>query len=60
MKGFFNRLLVINAGAGTYHVEDIQEEMTRETLGGKGLATRLLLDRNPAGVDPPFHLKTIL
>ena len=52
MNGFFHRLLVIDAGAGTFHVEDIEEEVVAETLGGKGLATRILLDKNPPGVDP--------
>ncbi len=52
MKGFFHRLLVIDAGAATFHVEPVEENVLRETLGGKGLATRILLEKNPPGVDP--------
>ncbi|HDR14624.1 MAG TPA: aldehyde:ferredoxin oxidoreductase [Desulfobacteraceae bacterium] len=52
MRGFFNRLLVIDAGTGKFHVEKIEDEVLAETLGGKGLATRILLEKNPPGVDP--------
>ena len=52
MKGFFHRLLVIDVGKATFHVENIEEKVLAETLGGKGLATRILLEKNPAGVDP--------
>ncbi|HDR16673.1 MAG TPA: aldehyde:ferredoxin oxidoreductase, partial [Desulfobacteraceae bacterium] len=52
MKGFFHRLLVIDVGKATFHVEDIDEKVLAETLGGKGLATRILLEKNPPGIDP--------
>jgi aldehyde:ferredoxin oxidoreductase len=35
-----------------FRVEPVSDEMLGAYLGGKGLATRLLLDRNPAGADP--------
>jgi len=52
MKGFFNRLLRINLNTSTYRVEPIEDEIFRQTLGGKGLGTHLLLENNPKGVDP--------
>ena len=52
IKGFFGRLLVVDASHHTSHVEELDEKILQSTLGGKGLATRLLLDRNPVGVDP--------
>lgn len=50
--GFYKRLLNIDLTSRSYSVEQLSDEILREHLGGKGLATRLLLDRNPAGVDP--------
>ena len=52
MKGFFQRLLTIDLSSRTSHVEPLDENLLRRYLGGKGLATHLLLERNPAGVDP--------
>ena len=52
MKGFFNRILRVNLTAKTYRVEPIADEVLQQTLGGKGLGTYLLLENNPAGVDP--------
>jgi len=52
MHGYFNRILVINSTESTFLIEEISDEILRDCIGGKGLATRLLLDRNPAGVDP--------
>ena len=52
MKGFFNRVLKIDAGAQSFQVEEISDQALEKVLGGKGLATRLLLDNNPPGVDP--------
>ena len=52
MKGFFNRLLKINAGEQSFQVEELSDQVLEKVLGGKGLATRLLLDHNPPGVDP--------
>ncbi len=52
MKGFFKKILIIDVTNRTYSVEEIDEEVLRNCLGGKGLATYLLLERNPKGVDP--------
>lgn len=52
MDGFYNRLLDIDLDARSFAIEAIADEDLARTLGGKGLATRLLLERNPIGVDP--------
>ncbi len=52
MKGFFKRILTIDLSGKTTTVEPLDDEILRRYLGGKGLATHLLLERNPAGVDP--------
>ncbi|HSO09178.1 MAG TPA: aldehyde ferredoxin oxidoreductase N-terminal domain-containing protein, partial [Desulfoprunum sp.] len=52
MHGFYNRILTIDLSARTCVIEAVADEVLRQCLGGKGLATRLLLERNAAGVDP--------
>lgn len=52
MKGFFNRILKIDLNGRRFSEEEISDEIFQNFLGGKGLATHLLLKRNPKGVDP--------
>ncbi|MBW1767119.1 MAG: aldehyde ferredoxin oxidoreductase family protein [Deltaproteobacteria bacterium] len=52
MKGFYNRLLIINASDQSYHEETLDDAILERYLGGKGLSTHLLLEHNPPGVDP--------
>lgn len=52
MKGFYNRLLFIDASARSFEVRQLSDDLLRQTMGCKGLATRLLLEHNPKGVDP--------
>jgi aldehyde:ferredoxin oxidoreductase len=52
MNGFFNRILKINVTKKTYRIETIEDGLLEKYLGGKGLATHLLLQQNPAGLDP--------
>lgn len=52
MRGFFGRLLRIDLSNQTHRVEAISDSVFRRYLGGKGLATHLLLEQNPVGVDP--------
>jgi len=52
MKGFFNRILKINVTKKDYRIETIEDGLLEKYLGGKGLATYLLLQQNPAGVEP--------
>ncbi len=52
MYGFYNRILTVNLTKNDFSIEQISDEMLEKCLGGKGLATQLLLDRNPPKVDP--------
>jgi aldehyde:ferredoxin oxidoreductase len=52
MFGFYGRILTIDLGSQTTHIESLSSDVVNACLGGKGLATHLLLERNPAGVDP--------
>jgi aldehyde:ferredoxin oxidoreductase len=52
MNGFFGELLLVDLSNRTSHVEALDEDLLCRYLGGKGLATHLLLEKNPANVDP--------
>lgn len=52
MKGFFQRILIIDLNNQTSQVDHLDESIMRRYLGGKGLGTHLLLANNPARVDP--------
>ncbi|HKK91078.1 MAG TPA: aldehyde ferredoxin oxidoreductase family protein [Desulfobacteraceae bacterium] len=52
MKGFFKRLLIVDVTEQTSEVQAIDEALIKKYMGGKGLGTHLLLEHNPAGVDP--------
>lgn len=52
MHGFYNRILTVNLSSAVFTIEQISNDVLQQNFGGKGLATSLLLDRNPAGVDP--------
>ncbi len=52
MHGFFGRILLINLTDRSYQIEPVSDEVLAAGLGGKGLATRLLLEKNPPGIDP--------
>ncbi len=50
MKAGHDRILTVDAGERTCRVESAGSECGR--LGGKDLGVRILLERNPPGVDP--------
>ena len=52
MHGFFNQALMVDLDSGTSRVLPLDDELLARTLGGRGLAVHLLLQHNPAGVDP--------
>lgn len=52
MYGYYKRILSINLSAKKFIIEQLSDNVLIDCLGGKGLATWLLLDRNPPGVDP--------
>lgn len=52
MNGYHNRILYIDLSAESFKIEATPENLLQEYIGGKGLATSILLDHNPPGVDP--------
>lgn len=52
MFGFYNRILTIDLTDETFEIEHVSDNILEKNLGGKGLATYLLLKKNPVGVDP--------
>ncbi len=52
MDGFFNTVLHIDVTERSFREEPINDEVYRKYLGGKGLATHLLINNTKAGVDP--------
>ncbi len=52
MYGFFKQALTVDVSNRTYRAEALDDSLLLACMGGKGLGTQLLLDRNPAGVDP--------
>lgn len=52
MHGFYNRILMIDATRQQYRIQTIDDETLRASLGGKGLASYLLYQFNPPGIDP--------
>jgi aldehyde:ferredoxin oxidoreductase len=52
MFGFYSRLLTIDVTSQTSDITPLQPAVLERYLGGKGLATYLLLKNNPPGVEP--------
>ncbi len=52
MFGFYGRIMTIDLSTRTFRIESLPQDVLAAGFGGKGLATRLLMERNPAGVDP--------
>ena len=47
MNGFYGRILNIDLNRKEFKIELLADELLAECLGGKGLATRLLLESHP-------------
>ena len=52
MHGYYQRILTVDLTTRTFTIEAVDDQVLAECSGGKGLATRVLLDRNQPGVDP--------
>lgn len=52
MYGHYGKILRINLSEKKYWTEQIDEKIYDQYLGGKGLASHLLYELNPAGIDP--------
>lgn len=59
MEGCFKRLLRIDLSDRSFKTEELDDGIYKNYLGGKGLATHILLSENPKGVDP-FSPENIL
>ncbi len=51
MKGVSGRIAVVELTKGSWHYEQLPEEIYEKWLGGKGLGTWLISTRIPAGAD---------
>ncbi len=52
MHGFFGKVLTLNVSDRSSTIEVLEQARLAADMGGKGLGSRLLLERNPVGVDP--------
>ncbi len=52
MYGFYGRILKIDLSLKKHVIESVDEQIYKKYLGGKGLASYLLYNLNPPGVDP--------
>ena len=52
MFGFFGRIITIDLSRRSFAIEHLPKAVYTRFLGGKGLATHLLVARNPRGIDP--------
>lgn len=52
MHGFYNKYLYINLKDKTYREKKLSDEVLAANLGGKGLATHLLLENLAPGTRP--------
>ena len=52
MHGFYGRYLTIDLGKKDHSIETLNDDVYETYLGGKGLASYLLYELNPPGVDP--------
>ena len=52
MHGFYGRILKIDLNESKFGTEKLDDELLKKYLGGKGLASYLLYELNPPGIDP--------
>ncbi len=52
MNGFYGRILKVDMSSRSFQIETPDDDIYRKYLGGKGLASYLLFENNPPGVDP--------
>jgi len=52
MYGFYGQILKIDLNKEAFSIELVDDQLLRTYLGGRGLATHLLLYHNPLRVDP--------
>ena len=52
MHGFYKKIVVIDLSQESYQIQNVDDWVYREYLGGKGFSTWLLAQLNPKGVGP--------
>jgi aldehyde:ferredoxin oxidoreductase len=52
MSGHYGRILKINLTSSQFQTQTIEEDIYAKYIGGKGLASYLLYELNPPGIDP--------
>ncbi len=52
MHGYTGRILHVDLGSRAWRVDDLQPEIARDYLGGRGLGARILSDMMAPGTDP--------
>ncbi len=52
MFGYYKRILTVDLSRQESRIEELSDDLLANCHGGKGLASHLLLKRNPVGVDP--------
>ncbi len=60
MKGYMGKILRVNLSNGKITPEDFDENFAREWMGGVGMATKVLYDEVPQGLDPLSEKNKIL
>jgi len=52
MHGFYGRILRIDLSKEKFVIDPINDDIFEKYLGGKGLASHLLYQLNPVGINP--------
>ena len=52
MSGHYGKILKIDLTSGQFQTQTIEEDIYDKYIGGKGLASYLLYELNPPGIDP--------
>ena len=60
MNGFYGRILNVDLNQRSFKFDTIEDAIYEDFLGGKGLASHLLYELNPAGVDPLAPENTLI
>jgi aldehyde:ferredoxin oxidoreductase len=60
MDGFYGRIIKIDLSRKRFDIETVEDAIYGKYLGGKGLASYLLYELNPPGVDPLSPENTLI
>ena len=52
MNGFYGRIIKIDLNRRSFDIDTVEDTVYQKYLGGKGLASYLLYELNPPGIDP--------